>query len=81
MMASAGKKMGKILILIEDGSYLYDNRVKREAETLTEAGYQVMVVCPRYPGESPRVAHKDVYIYRYDKWKWGGGILGNTCHL
>jgi glycosyltransferase involved in cell wall biosynthesis len=72
MMAFAGKKTKKILILIEDGSFLYDNRVKREAETLTAAGYQVAVICPRYPGESSFGIHGNVHIYRYTKWEFGG---------
>ena len=58
--------------MIEDGSYLYDNRVRREAETLTKAGYQVAVICPKYPGESDYDTHDDVHIYRYDKWQFGG---------
>ena len=72
MKVSAGNK--KILILIEDGSYLFDNRVKREAATLKEAGYQVVVVCPRYPNEKTYSVHKGVHVYRYDKWTFGGHL-------
>ena len=74
MMGSAGKNEKKILILIEDGSFNFDNRVKREAATLTKAGYQVMVICPRYPGESKYDIQNEVQIHRYDKWEFGGHI-------
>jgi len=67
MMGSAGKNKEKILILI-------DNRVQREAATLTSEGYQVLVICPRYPGESKYNIHNEVQIYRYNKWKFAGHI-------
>jgi len=68
----------RILILIEDGSFLFDSRVRREASTLTKAGYQVYVICPRYPGESKYDVHEKVHIYRYSKWKFCGH-LGEYC--
>ncbi|MCK4789559.1 MAG: glycosyltransferase family 4 protein, partial [Desulfobacteraceae bacterium] len=71
-MESAGKSPNKILILIEDGAFIFDNRVKREAITLIKAGYQVLVICPRYPGEAKQGIYKEVQIYRYKKWKFGG---------
>ena len=74
MMASVGNPQKKILILIEDGSFLFDNRVKREAATLTRAGYQVAVICPRYPAESKFDVYRNVSIYRYSKWTFGGHI-------
>ena len=42
----------KVLFLIEDGPYLYDNRVRREAICLREAGAQVSVICPN-AGDEP----------------------------
>ncbi|MBW2662671.1 MAG: glycosyltransferase family 4 protein [Deltaproteobacteria bacterium] len=74
MMESVAKETKKILILIEDGSYLLDNRVRREAATLTIAGYQVVVICPRYPGETSHDIHEKVHIYRYNKWTFGGHL-------
>jgi len=41
----------RALIFIEDGSFTYDNRVKREAGALVDAGWDVTVVSPRYPGD------------------------------
>lgn len=64
-------RIRRILILIEDGSFLLDNRVRREAATLTKTGYEVMVICPRYSGENRHDLDGDVHVYRYDKWKFG----------
>ena len=75
MRSRQGKdNIRKILILIEDGSFLLDNRVRREAATLTKAGYQLYVICPRYPGENKYDIHESVHIYRYTKWKFGGHL-------
>lgn len=65
-------KKKKILILIEDGSFLFDNRVKREAGTLKKAGFDVFVICPRYPKENKQDVHDGVQIYRYNKWNFAG---------
>jgi glycosyltransferase involved in cell wall biosynthesis len=73
-MGFVGKNKKKILILIEDGSFVFDNRVKREAATLKKAGYNVFVICPRYPGELNHDIQNEVHIYRYNKWKIGGHI-------
>jgi len=72
MKASVGNRKKKILILIEDGSLLFDNRVKREAVTLTVTGYDVHVICPRYPGEKKIDTYNGISVYRYLKWKHGG---------
>lgn len=73
-MESAGRSTKKILILIQDCPFLFDNRVRREAVTLTRAGYQVSVVCPRYYGEPRHDTHEGVRIHRYDRWKFGGHL-------
>jgi glycosyltransferase involved in cell wall biosynthesis len=41
----------KALIFIEDNTFTNDNRVIREADALVDAGWQVTVVCPKYPGD------------------------------
>lgn len=41
----------KALIFIEDNTFTNDNRVIREADALVDAGWQITVVCPRYPGD------------------------------
>jgi len=67
----------KVLIFIEDGSYLLDNRVQREVGTLTRAGLQVSVICPRYPGETVHECQDGVHIYRYRKWAPSEGLVGH----
>jgi len=41
----------KALIFIEDNTFSHDNRVIREATALVDAGWDVTVVCARYPGD------------------------------
>ena len=54
------------LIVIEDGSFTYDNRVIREANALLEEGWDVTVICPKnredpfYKRESDRLR---IYFY------------------
>lgn len=76
-MASAGKHRG--LIFIEDGSFIFDNRVKREVKTLEAAGFEMSVICPRYPGEPWANDVGSTHVYRYPKLSLGGGVVGHIC--
>jgi glycosyltransferase involved in cell wall biosynthesis len=76
-MASPGRAP-RALIFIEDGSFIYDNRVKREVRTLEGAGFEVSVVCPRYPGERWADDVGRTHVYRYPKLALGGGIIGHA---
>lgn len=69
----------KVLIFIEDGSFLYDNRVKREVKTLEAAGFEVSVICPRYRGERWADDVGRTHVYRYPKLAAGGAVLGHIC--
>lgn len=42
----------KALIFIEDGSFTFDNRVKREASALVYDGWYIIVICPKYKGDN-----------------------------
>ena len=66
---------GRVLIFIEDGSFVFDNRVKREAKTLQKAGFQVSVICPRYHGEKLAERVGQTWVYRYPKLSFGGPVL------
>ena len=55
----------RILMLLENNSYPGDSRVKKEANSLTDAGYQVTVVCPTSPGLSKYEMIDGVRVYRY----------------
>jgi len=57
--------MIRVLFLIEDGSFLFDNRVRREARALRAAGAQVIVICPCYRGEPWHDVSDGISIYRY----------------
>ncbi len=67
----------KVLFLIEDGPYLYDNRVRREAICLREAGAQVSVICPN-AGDEPFHSEPDgIHVYRYRKPGLGAGLVAH----
>jgi len=70
---------GRVLIFIEDGSYTFDNRVRREVKTLEGAGFQVSVICPRYPAERLAETVGTTHVYRYPKIRLGGPLVGHIC--
>ncbi len=55
----------RILMLLENCGYPEDIRVLLEARTLTEAGYQVAVVCPREAEQAWHESLDGVSVYRY----------------
>ncbi len=64
-MASAGKPR-RILIIVENLPLPFDRRVWQEANTLTAAGYQVSIVCPKGKGYQEKyVCLNGIHIYRY----------------
>jgi len=67
----------KVLFLIEDGSYLYDNRVRRESTCLREAGAEVSVICPNAGNEPFHSVVDGVRIYRYRKPALGVGLIAH----
>lgn len=67
----------KVLFLIEDGPYLYDNRVRREATCLFEAGAEVSVICPNAGNEPFYSVVDGVRIYRYRKPGLGPGLIAH----
>jgi len=54
-----------ILMLLENNPYPEDTRVRKEAQTLTEAGYRVTVICPRQAGQNLHEVVNGVTAYRY----------------
>jgi glycosyltransferase involved in cell wall biosynthesis len=69
------------LIFIEDGSFTYDNRVIREADALSKAGWKVIVISPKYPGDFfYKKINNDLFIYHYPKLSfkslWSHAIEG-----
>ena len=67
----------KVLIIVENGSYPGDTRVRNEALALLESGYEVTVLSPRDNG-SPKFYEvvDGVRVYRHPQIKQGGSRLG-----
>jgi len=73
MTVSAGNR---VLMLIENDSYPLDIRVLYEATTLTQAGYQVSVICQRDGSEPWHQNVNGVFVYRYPAPPPGKSVLG-----
>jgi glycosyltransferase involved in cell wall biosynthesis len=75
-MASAGKRR-RVLIIVENLPVPFDRRVWQEAQTLTSAGYQVSVICPKGKGYEESYEMIDgVAIYRHRLPIEAKGALG-----
>jgi glycosyltransferase involved in cell wall biosynthesis len=72
MNRSAGNR---ILMLLENRPYPQDLRVRREANALRAAGYQVTVICPADEGQSSRETVAGVTVYRYPAPPDANGLL------
>lgn len=72
MKASAGNR---ILMLLENSTYPIDPRVRQEARTLSEAGYQVSVICPRAANQPWHENDNGISIFRYPSLQ-AQGLLG-----
>jgi glycosyltransferase involved in cell wall biosynthesis len=71
-LRAEGRDPARILIIVQNLPVPFDRRVWLECQTLTGAGYQVAVVCPKGPGD-PRYAVLDgVELYKYRPYAPGG---------
>ena len=66
----------RVLMLVENCSYPRDVRVRREAETLAEAGCEVSVICPALKGQVRRERLNGVRVVRYVSPPEARGQLG-----
>lgn len=66
----------RVLLLVENNAYPFDFRVRREAQALRDAGYQVSVIAPRAPGQSWTQLLDGIQVYRFPAPPGGGGVLG-----
>ena len=73
MKASAGSR---VLMLLENNPFPQDGRVRREARTLVQAGYQVSVISPARRGQPWREIVDQVRVYRYPAPPDGDGFWG-----
>jgi glycosyltransferase involved in cell wall biosynthesis len=63
-------------MLLGNNPYPADVRVRLEAITLVEGGYDVTVLCPRSPGQAGRERLDGVEVYRYRNPAQPKGALG-----
>jgi glycosyltransferase involved in cell wall biosynthesis len=68
-----GNGSTRILIIVQNLPVPFDRRVWLECRTLTRAGYQVAVVCPKGPGDPSYQIIDGVEIYKYPPYSPGGG--------
>ncbi len=75
MKDSAGKPA--ILIIVENLPVPLDRRVWQESRALRDAGYEVVVICPRMRGyNTPEEILEDIHIYRHWISEEAGGFWG-----
>lgn len=76
MMAFVGEHMNKRgLILIEDGSFTFDNRVKRQTSALCRDGWNMTIICPKYKADPfYKQIDKNLRIYFYPKSNASGKL-------
>jgi glycosyltransferase involved in cell wall biosynthesis len=72
------RRSPRVLVLVENLSVPFDRRVRQECQALVDAGYDVVVVCPRGHGrdEEPEVVLDRVRILRYPLRAATGGPAG-----
>jgi glycosyltransferase involved in cell wall biosynthesis len=70
-----GNGSRRILIIVQNLPVPFDRRVWLECRTLTRAGYQVAVVCPKGPGDPSYQVIDGVEIYKYRPYSPGGGAV------
>jgi glycosyltransferase involved in cell wall biosynthesis len=63
----------RILIIVQNLPVPFDRRVWLECQSLTAAGYQVAVVCPKGPGDPGFEVIDGVEIYKYKPYNGAGG--------
>jgi glycosyltransferase involved in cell wall biosynthesis len=68
-----GNGSNRILIIVQNLPVPFDRRVWLECRTLTRAGYQVAVVCPKGKGDPSYQVIDGVQIYKYRPYSPGGG--------
>lgn len=65
----------RAVAIVRHSFYPFELNVKREAEALRDAGYQVHVICLRGPGEAARESVEGVEVYRLPVGHKRGKIL------
>ncbi|TEU14767.1 MAG: glycosyltransferase WbuB [Anaerolineales bacterium] len=66
----------RVLMLLENNPYPKDSRVRREATSLTAAGYEVTVISPKESGQPWYKVCDKVRVYRFPAPPEANGFLG-----
>jgi glycosyltransferase involved in cell wall biosynthesis len=65
-----------IVMLLGNNPFPQDERVRREARSLVEAGYHVSVIAPHTTNQPKREAIQGVDVYRYDSHVGNRSVVG-----
>ena len=71
-MARVGRE--RVVMLLENNRYPEDTRPRREAESLANAGYDVLVIAPRARGQARRETVRGVHVERYTQPKASASV-------
>jgi glycosyltransferase involved in cell wall biosynthesis len=66
----------RVLLLVENNTYPFDFRVRREAQALRDSGYEVTVIAPRGASQPWIEDIEGISIYRFPAPPGGEGVLG-----
>jgi glycosyltransferase involved in cell wall biosynthesis len=66
----------RVLMILENCSYLRDARVGKEARALRDNGYQVSVISPESSRLPSRVVVEGIVVYGFPQLSLGSGTLG-----
>lgn len=67
----------RVLIVIENMSFTYDTRARKIARTLKANGYDVYVICPRYPGDPKELFDSGIHTRYYKLPRFREGLAGH----
>lgn len=66
----------RVLMLLENNPFPQDGRVRREAQALAGAGYEVAVIAPGHKGQPWREIVDNVSVFRFPSPPEANGFLG-----
>jgi len=66
----------RVLMLLENNPYQFDQRPKREARALVRAGYRVSVISPLPPGGNVQEVVDGIHFYQFPPPPAANGFLG-----
>lgn len=72
-MVERSRRAPRVHIIVQNLPVPFDRRVWLECQSLTAAGYEVSVVCPKGPGDPSKEVIDGVTLYKYRPPKTGAG--------